>query len=862
MPKAKNRACSRCVGSMQSRQHKCVRHSSLCINPITGLYDPTNCVQCQDLYERVNADDDLAKNMLREMAYKIAAKIKEKGTVAPSIFASEALRLQYDVKGFFRKSITFRGPSGDRSRSSSYSSELSQGPAPVPVDPVLPDIQAPNPVEAFLREISASPDEVASRPVSAAASLFSGFEDQSVNIVVQPDVNACPVGVSGYGGSSQDPSTPPSGQGGGSDSYMPQQHWPSVDLNSQLSQSNVLQAATAQETPFNAPSTSAGGPVVQAANAPAASNDEVLSSLKNISTLFMDFMAQQKNQPLVTPQAAPAAPAPATHAPVAPAPIAPAPVAPAPVAPVPRAPLRQSESDVSSDDDGEAEEDNLDFQFNDQNNDPNDHDAEENNVPNDHDSEDDEEQPIRHWPGFHKMTYVSPRLSRTLNEMDPPPTRYRLRQDHLNLIDEEGWWTKKGLLSWEDVYIAANEQLEAFVVPLRRSHAVFEAVAALDHFDLAQKAKSPSDLKKCVRVVRNLSNWAPAIPQMWTANEEEKSICMNGFQDTVSELFGLDKNFKPQKLACRLSVDSEEAQKCLDFVQGEELREDCNQLENVFQSGLTKALSAAQRKSDFSLRSQAKRELFALGGLELLQRILWDAVNRTPEEAHETIVALDPFVESLLAAFRSSAADSVIRAKEFRSQLRIFATKDILDGQVKNALNPKVVSNAASLFEAEADPKVVKLLESSEQRKVRVGKSGPKRKSDSPGAASFKIPRLQCDAKPSYAARGGSSQSFRGQRSYVPSFRDMFPNRGRGKPFRGSSGFRGSRGAPSGNYTHSSYPMPSTSRGAFAGGRPSYPSRQSERPFVMRQGTEASRGSGRGGRGASGPYRGRGSRGH
>ena len=109
----------------------------------------------------------------------------------------------------------------------------------------------------------------------------------------------------------------------------------------------------------------------------------------------------------------------------------------------------------------------------------------------------------------------------------------------------------------------------------------------------------------------------------------------------------------------RLTVDSEEAQKALDFVQGDELGANCNQLENVFQSGLTKSLTATQRKKDFSFRAQAKRELFALGGLELLHRILSDAINKTAEEAHATIVALDPFVETLLAAFKSSAADSI-----------------------------------------------------------------------------------------------------------------------------------------------------------------------------------------------------------
>ena len=69
--------------------------------------------------------------MLQELAYKIAAKAKEKDTFSPTIFASEALKLKDDIKGLFRNSITLKSSSANRSRSSSVASariETSQAP--------------------------------------------------------------------------------------------------------------------------------------------------------------------------------------------------------------------------------------------------------------------------------------------------------------------------------------------------------------------------------------------------------------------------------------------------------------------------------------------------------------------------------------------------------------------------------------------------------------------------------------------------------------------------------------------------------------------------------------------------------------
>ena len=54
------------------------------------------------------------------------------------------------------------------------------------------------------------------------------------------------------------------------------------------------------------------------------------------------------------------------------------------------------------------------------------------------DSDEEEEFPIKHWPGFFKLIRVSPAQPRSLNAMEQPTTRFRLRQDQLNMVNKDG----------------------------------------------------------------------------------------------------------------------------------------------------------------------------------------------------------------------------------------------------------------------------------------------------------------------------------------------------------------------------------------------------------------------------------------
>ena len=63
MPKS----CADCVKNRSLWSHKCIRHSSLCVDNETGLWNPSACHDCFTLFEQAKDGEDAAVEALRAM---------------------------------------------------------------------------------------------------------------------------------------------------------------------------------------------------------------------------------------------------------------------------------------------------------------------------------------------------------------------------------------------------------------------------------------------------------------------------------------------------------------------------------------------------------------------------------------------------------------------------------------------------------------------------------------------------------------------------------------------------------------------------------------------------------------------------
>ena len=127
---ASNNPCRNCSKVWEKIEHKCVSHAD-CVDQSSGLYDPSDCFHCNHLYDLVRRNDQMAKNKLRDLAMKIGHKAARKGAAGKNIFASEAIRRQYDINGFFKSSIKIpqprpssRGTSNERPNKEAPSKEV------------------------------------------------------------------------------------------------------------------------------------------------------------------------------------------------------------------------------------------------------------------------------------------------------------------------------------------------------------------------------------------------------------------------------------------------------------------------------------------------------------------------------------------------------------------------------------------------------------------------------------------------------------------------------------------------------------------------------------------------------------------
>ena len=94
MPKAtsKSNSCADCKKSLANIHHECVRHS-LCVDHISGLWNPSVCTACQNLISlSYNTNDANNKEKLLTLVTKIRSKVVKKCKDAFHIFANDELR--------------------------------------------------------------------------------------------------------------------------------------------------------------------------------------------------------------------------------------------------------------------------------------------------------------------------------------------------------------------------------------------------------------------------------------------------------------------------------------------------------------------------------------------------------------------------------------------------------------------------------------------------------------------------------------------------------------------------------------------------------------------------------------------------
>ena len=97
MPKAasKTNNCGDCKKSLSVLHHECVRHS-LCVDAQSGLWDPSICAACENLFTLAsNEEDHNNKHKLIKIATRIKAKVTKRCNYATDIFADDFIRLKY-----------------------------------------------------------------------------------------------------------------------------------------------------------------------------------------------------------------------------------------------------------------------------------------------------------------------------------------------------------------------------------------------------------------------------------------------------------------------------------------------------------------------------------------------------------------------------------------------------------------------------------------------------------------------------------------------------------------------------------------------------------------------------------------------
>ena len=581
----KSKKCSDCTRLLESWTHKCIRHSTKCVDGRTALWDPSKCPNCIDLFNRAIDDDDDAIDVLRLMATQIRAKVTRKGTVSETIFASNELRDQYGLP-FFRNTILLRDRSGSREPAaavphsspvtsavnhpsgsncqeslapaavlSSPSNSVQHAPEGIPAAPLEPS-PAPSAVgqevDKLLSDLGISPslvdfssDAQSLGSFSSEAQSFSGFHESPASSVHSPDS----IGLAASQENSQ------------------------FDFNVSLN-SSVIHSDSNHVSPLGS-------------NVDNQVNSEVLSRIEsNMAHLFevfkndremnearwanLDQSVAVNSKDLMRPPPAPTNFSDDVE-----------------VRRINPLSQRQSSSDNSDNElvhnsvEG-CESVDLDGHL----------DQGVSNVSVDLPN-------AEIWPGFQGRTRLSLQNAEALLQADPKPVRYLLsRQDQLQHIHWDEWVSPYGKFSADEVYIASDDNLRTFVVFLgEKSARTYKAESDLKQFDPSVTPKQlPSNLKRAPLVIRTFADYAPKVPEQWSVDKDEGIIKLNGSDKTLEDLFELmEVKDKPQKMDWNLDTTSDKGKLFLDFVQGDKLSDNCHTVEGVFQRDFTRPIFPQRR---------------------------------------------------------------------------------------------------------------------------------------------------------------------------------------------------------------------------------------------------------------------------
>ena len=800
MPKPRKSKCSDCFKLRESWFHKCIRHSVQCVDSGTGLWDPSVCSDCAALFARALDRDAEARDVLKQMALQIRAKAIRKGTQSETIFASEELRRKFD-SGFFRRAILLRDRSKSREPMLPQGDEnlleinepSGSGLQPVSVNP--PGLSTPNPSVLVQPSLEHS-------PVSASGSdAGRDMDNLLVELGISPSLAENSSDAQYFSGFQDSPNSSAhscASEGIHSFEDIPEPFEHSSPGIVPLDNPNLVQPVGSN------PLSQGNDQVLSRIEASLADLVKVISTEREESQTRWATLSQQR----LGYEAVGSMPPPHDFS---------NDIMVRRVDPSNQAPPFPSM---------DAHEDNVDFNQDDVSN----FGPLDNQNGLDSDSEFGEEPGLEIWPGFQGRTNLSPEKAELLLCADPQPVRYLLsRPDQLQFISWDGWISPYGKFSSDEVYIASDDSQRTFVVFMGdKSARTYRAESDLKHFDSSVGPKSiNTNLKRAPRVFRTFADYAPTVPGQWSVPNDESTICVNGSNETLEELFNLlDVKDKPQNLDWKLTSDSEKGNLFLDFIQGDKLKEDCHAVEGVFQKGFTVPLFPQRRGEDFKLREKVKRELFGLTGLELVKRTLEEASKEdgaiSPAVA---VVSLAPLVDLVEKAIRPTVFQSAGLAKSHRLNSRKISSANLQgDPQVRETLLSTVISGP-SLFEPSSIEKVTKLLAQSEQRKIKLASTFKRKAPQEPVQA--KVPKLlepqQPFRNPQTASnfRYQSSSNFQqmpgrggraGSRPFInnPSFGQRGSHRLRGQE-RGT--FRG-RGPAIGNYRGSSKGAP---RGAQGG---------------------------------------------
>ena len=98
-------SCKGCISNLKSKSHNCTTHSA-CYKD--KLWSPSNCLQCSELFEKADKNDDSSIDKLKSLYKKFADRSSNRG-FGKTIFASE-----YEYHSFFRTFLTVHSRKEDK----------------------------------------------------------------------------------------------------------------------------------------------------------------------------------------------------------------------------------------------------------------------------------------------------------------------------------------------------------------------------------------------------------------------------------------------------------------------------------------------------------------------------------------------------------------------------------------------------------------------------------------------------------------------------------------------------------------------------------------------------------------------------